>query len=142
LGEGHSPLPSAVLALPLVERRASHAVPTTCRRAPPTTAVLARVVEESPTGGIGTFLHARKITTTEQGSSGFADGNEQLTRLLEVRLESSLETQRSLDQSRGARWFPNHLVKGLNGSAWNRAPKSVLCADLARTLFGAAPLRP
>ena len=97
------PLPSAAPTLALVERRDPHAVPATGRRAPSTPAVLARVIEESAAAGIGTFLHAGKIATTEQGGSGFADRNEQLSRLLEVRLKSSLETPRSLDQSRGAR---------------------------------------
>jgi hypothetical protein len=116
-----APFRSAVPALPLVERRDSHAVPATGRRAPSTPAVLARVVEESTAAGVRTFLHAGKITTTEQSGSGFTDRNEHLTGLPEVRLESSLETLRSLDQSRGARWFPNHLVKGVNGSARNRS---------------------
>ena len=97
---------STVPALPLVERRDPHAVPATGRRAPSTPAVLARVVEESAAVGVGTFLHAGKIATTEQSGSGFTDRNEHLTGLPEVRLESSLETPRSLDQSRGADGFP------------------------------------
>jgi hypothetical protein len=108
-----APLPLVVPALPLVERRDSHAVPATGRRAPSTPAVLARVVEESAATGIGTLLYARKIATTEQGSSGFADWNEQLIWLLEVRLKSSLKTPRSLEQYRGARWSPDHVVNGL-----------------------------
>jgi hypothetical protein len=107
--------------LPLVERRDSHAVPATGRRAPSTPAVLARVIEESAATGICTFLHAGKIATTEQGSSRFAHRNEQLSRFLDVRLKSSLETSRSLEQSRGARSSANHVVNGLNGFARNRS---------------------
>jgi hypothetical protein len=43
------------------------AVPATGRRAPSTPAVLARVIEESAAAGVGTFLHAGEIATTEQG---------------------------------------------------------------------------
>ena len=76
--------------------------------------------KESAATGIGTLLYARKIATTEQGSSGFADWNEQLSRLLEVRLKSSLKTPRSLEQYRGARWSPDHVVNGLHRCARNR----------------------
>ena len=47
--------------------------------------------------------HPAEVAITEQRGSRFADRNEQLSQLLDVRLESSFETLRSLDQSRGAR---------------------------------------
>jgi hypothetical protein len=121
-------------ALALVEGRDSHAVPVTGRRAPSTPAILARVVEESAAAGVGTFLHAGKIATTEQGGSGFTDRNEHLIGLPEVRLESSFETPCSLDQSRGARWFPNHLVNGLKGPARNRPRVNNIARHFAQAI--------
>jgi hypothetical protein len=59
------------VALAFIERRHPHAVPAAGRGRPATPAVLARVIEESPAAGIGTFLHTGKIATPEQGSSGF-----------------------------------------------------------------------
>ncbi len=101
---------SVIASAPSVKRGDPHPVSALISATPSTAAVLARVVEESAAGGIGTLLHAGRIATTEQGSSGFADWNEQLSRLLEIRLKSSLEALHSLDQSRGARWAANHVV--------------------------------
>jgi len=85
---------------PLIERGDPHSVPAGRSHAPPTSPVLAAIIEEGATIPVGTLLDPGAISLAEQSAADCAIGTRSLCRFSQFWLKPAAKAQPSLDESR------------------------------------------